>query len=211
MDGGARHEGRRPSAGHGGGFFDAAYASGEAPWDIGRAQPTFVELEAIGLVRGSVLDVGCGTGDNILFFAEHGHEASGVDVVRSAIEGARAKAREREVDVTLVVGDVLHDHLFFSQFDTVIDSGFFHALSDPQRATFTEVLAGLLHPGGLYLMQCFSDRVPGTWGPRRVSQAEIRETFAGERWRVHDVLQSCFVTNTSRSPIDAWLAIVERT
>lgn len=193
------------------GFFEEAYASGETPWDIGRPQPTFVELEAVGLVRGSVLDVGCGTGDNILFMAQRGHEASGVDIVRSAVERARAKADERHLDVTLVVGDVLHDHLFFSPFDTVIDSGFFHALTDEQRLSFAEVLSGLLRSGGLYLMQCFSDRVPGTWGPRRVSQAEIRETFSGGRWRVHGILESCFVTLTSRSPIDAWLAVVERT
>ena len=51
---------------HGKPTFEAAYAD-KAPWDIGGPQPAFVERA--GQVAGSVLDVGCGTGENALFFA----------------------------------------------------------------------------------------------------------------------------------------------
>ncbi|HLA47035.1 MAG TPA: class I SAM-dependent methyltransferase, partial [Thermoplasmata archaeon] len=50
------------------GFFNAAYA-GTPPWDIGRPQPEFVRLEEAGAIKGRVLDVGCGTGENALFLA----------------------------------------------------------------------------------------------------------------------------------------------
>ncbi len=41
--------------------FQQAYAS-RAPWDIGRPQPAFVL--AADRIDGSILDVGCGTGEN---------------------------------------------------------------------------------------------------------------------------------------------------
>ncbi len=41
--------------------FDSAYA-GKPPWDIDRPQPELVRLAEAGEIRGTVLDVGCGTG-----------------------------------------------------------------------------------------------------------------------------------------------------
>ena len=43
--------------------FETAYA-GQAPWDIGRPQQAF--LGVADRITGSVLDAGCGTGDNAL-------------------------------------------------------------------------------------------------------------------------------------------------
>jgi hypothetical protein len=51
--------------------FDAMYSS-TPPWDIGRPQPVFVRLAEAGLIRGRVLDVGCGTGEHVLMVAERG-------------------------------------------------------------------------------------------------------------------------------------------
>src|SRR5688572_11025867 len=85
-------------------FFHAIY-DGAPPWDIGRPQPDFVAIA--GAVRGSVLDVGCGTGEHALFFAGRGHEAWGIDMVPAAIALARAKAAERGLEATFVVGDAL--------------------------------------------------------------------------------------------------------
>ena len=40
--------------------WDAAY-NGTPPWDIGRPQAPFLELAEAGHLRGSVLELGCGT------------------------------------------------------------------------------------------------------------------------------------------------------
>ena len=69
---------------------------GQAPWDTGRPQPAIVRLAEAGQIHGNVLDVGCGTGENVLYLAAGGHDAWGIDFVPLAIERATAKAAERE-------------------------------------------------------------------------------------------------------------------
>jgi hypothetical protein len=53
--------------------FDQA-CRGTPPWDIGAPQPVFVALAESGVIQGSVLEAGCGTGENALDFASVGHE-----------------------------------------------------------------------------------------------------------------------------------------
>jgi 2-polyprenyl-3-methyl-5-hydroxy-6-metoxy-1,4-benzoquinol methylase len=84
--------------------FESAYQE-TASWDIPVPQPAFVGLEESGEIRGSVLDAGCGTGENALFLASRGHELWGLDFVSVAIERASAKAKERGLSVKFQVGD----------------------------------------------------------------------------------------------------------
>ena len=67
--------------------WDAAYR-GLPPWEIGHPQPAIVDLAAGGGIGRSVLDAGCGTGENALYLAEQGHEVWGIDVSQLAIEQA---------------------------------------------------------------------------------------------------------------------------
>jgi hypothetical protein len=70
-------------------------------------------------------------------------------------------------------------------------------------------LQGVLRPGGRYFMLCFSDRQPGDWGPRRVTEAEIRANFAGG-WRI-DLLEPATIDVTiDPSGAQAWLAGMTR-
>src|ERR1019366_8218549 len=72
--------------------FDASYV-GTPAWDIGRPQPAFLELAEGGVLRGRVLDVGCGTGEHALMAARLGHQATGIDTAQTAIAIAQGKAR----------------------------------------------------------------------------------------------------------------------
>ena len=42
---------------------EGAPAPTAVPWDIRQAQPRLMELEALGGIRGDVLDIGCGLGE----------------------------------------------------------------------------------------------------------------------------------------------------
>ncbi len=157
--------------------FEQMY-QGQAPWDTGRPQPAIIKLAEGNVIRGSVLDVGCGTGENVLYLAARGHDCWGIDFVPVAIERAKAKAAQRGIDAHFIVGDALELNKLGRQFDTVIDCGLFHTFSDEQRPLFVRSLAEVLRAGGLFYLICFSDEQPGTEGPRRVSQQEIRDSLS---------------------------------
>lgn len=190
------------------GFFEKAYR-GTPPWDIGRAQREFIALEEAGEITGSVLDVGCGKGDNALFCASRGHEVVAVDAVPEAIEVARKKAFERGLAVTFLVMDTLAISGIGRTFDTVIDSGFFHTLPDPDRPRYVRELSGVLQPGGRYFMLAFSDREPAGYGPRRVTQEEIRAAFSNG-WQVDRIQDAVFESRTRAEGSRAWLSSITK-
>src|ERR1700682_6623013 len=182
---------------------------GSPPWDIGRPQPDFVMLADAGKFHGRVLDVGCGTGEHVMLAASHGAEAMGVDVAELAIERARAKAEQRGISAMFEVGDVLHLERLGRQFDVITDSGVFHVFDDEQRSVYVTSLRSALRRGGMYYMMCFSDRQPGAWGPRRVSQAELRTAFA-DGWSIRSIEPVKFEVAIDPNGAQAWLATIER-
>jgi len=193
--------------------WDSAYEAGSrAPWDIGRAQPAFVRLADGGLLSGRVLDAGCGSGEHALLAAARGADVMGVDVSPRAIERARRKAGERGLSVRFEVADALGLGELGLTFDTVIDSGLFHVFDDADRARYVTSLASVLPPGGTCYLMCFSDRQPGSLGPRRVRQEELRAAFS-DGWAVTSIVAEAFEVNPGLGTptAQAWLATIRRT
>jgi len=187
---------------------------GEAPWDIGRPQPVIVA--AAEQITGSVLDVGCGTGENALFFAQQGRRTTGIDFVEYPIAEATRKAQQRGLPATFRVMDALRLEELPETFDSVIDCGLFHVFSDDDRVRYVEGLAGVVKPGGRLFLLCFSDREPPGDGPRRVSQAEIRAAFSSG-WEVESIQQARFETRPDLKEIRfseggpfAWFCVIRR-
>ena len=190
--------------------FFGAYEGEPPPWDIGRPQPVFVELEAAGQVRGPVIDVGCGTGENALHLASRGLDVHGVDLVPRAIERAREKAAERKLAATFLVGDVLALEALGRTFQTAIDCGVFHVFDDADRARYVASLARALRPGGVVHILVFSDREPTDWGgPRRIRREEIEQAFA-DGWIVRAIEPARFVALHLGDGGHAWRATIER-
>jgi hypothetical protein len=66
--------------------------------------------------------------------------------------------------------------------------------------------------GGYCHLICFSDQQPGTFGPRRVRQDELRAAFSSG-WRVVSIEAAAFELNESGlgiSSAQAWLADIQR-
>jgi len=140
----------------------------------------------------------------------------GTGFVPVAIERAKAKAAERGIDVHFHVDDALKLDKLARQFDTVIDCGLFHTFNDQERPLFVQGLGQVLCHGGLLHILCFSEEEPGTEGPRRVSQQEIREAFQ-TGWQVNQIESTHFEIVPQAAPMfspggpKAWLATIERT
>ena len=112
---------------------------GSPPWDIGRPQVEFMTLAQKGEIRGRVLDVGCGTGENAIFFSQFGTEVWGIDFVPLAVQKAKQKAQARGASVRFLVADALHLDRLGTRFDTITDCGLFHGFSDEERPSSTTV------------------------------------------------------------------------
>jgi cyclopropane fatty-acyl-phospholipid synthase-like methyltransferase len=189
-------------------FFDEAYR-GTPPWDIGRPQNEFVDLVRSGEITGSILDIGCGTGEHALFFAKEGHEVWGIDAAPLAIQKAQEKATERGLLVHFLVLDALNLKKINRTFDTATDSGLFHTLSDEDRPVFVDNLAAVLHTGGTYFMLCFSELEPAGYGPRRVTKKEIEDSFSGG-WTINYIRPAVFESRTRKDGPRAWLSSITK-
>ncbi len=182
---------------------------GVPPWDIGRAQPEVVRIADAGGFTGAVIDVGCGTGENALELSARGLPVVGVDAAPRAIEKARAKALERDLPAEFLVADVFALDGLGRRFDTALDCGLFHVFEDRERPTYVASLASVLGAGAVLHLLCFSDQQPGDMGPRRVSQQEIRDSFA-DGWDVVEIVATTFVANLPGGGAQAWRATIAR-
>jgi SAM-dependent methyltransferase len=188
--------------------WDEAYAD-RPPWDIGRPQPAIEQVLRELPAPRRLLDAGCGTGEHTLLAAFLGHDALGVDVSPRAIEIAREKAADRGVAARFEVGDARELDRLGETFEVVVDSGLFHVFDDADRSRYVATLAAAVRPGGVVHLMCFSDRQPGGWGPRRVTEAELRDAFS-EGWEIEAIEPAEFAVNLDAGSAQAWLAAIRR-
>jgi SAM-dependent methyltransferase len=144
------------------------------PWDTGVTPPELERFVA-STPPGRAIDLGCGTGTNVVYLARRGWTAVGVDFAGRAIAKARRRAREAGVSgqCEFFVGDVTR--LFVSgPFDLALDIGCLHSLPADARAAYVAGLGRVLRPGGTYLLYAFA---PG--GPAfGLTREDVRATFA---------------------------------
>ena len=155
--------------------FDDFYRSSTPPWVIGEPQPAIIELERAGLIRGKVLDVGCGTGEHTILLTGLGYEVLGIDFSPQAVEQARRNAEAKGVAARLEVADAMNlgDE---PRYDTIVDSALFHIFDDTDRAKYVNSLHTAGRPGALVHVRALSDAGRG-FGPE-VSETVVREAFA---------------------------------
>lgn len=166
-------------------FFDEAYRGTGAGWDIGKPRPFFAPLVDAGTISGSVLDIGCGTGSDSVYFASRGLEVTGLDGSGVAIERARAKAREQGVSARFIQGDALRLSELNETFDTVVECGLLHVFSDENMARLVREVHAVLRPSGRYVVACFSDQASFD-GPRKLSQQQLETLFA-DGWEIESM------------------------
>jgi len=190
--------------------WDASYHDGVAPWDIGRPQPTVVRLASEGRFSGTVLDAGCGTGENALHLASLGLSVLGVDVAETALAIARQKSEARGIEVEFATADAFHLRNLQRMFETVLDCGLFHTFDIDERIRYVASLASVTKRDGTLYVLCFSDEGPET-GPHPVSEEELKATFnASSGWIVIAIESDRLQTRYHDGGAPAWCATFKR-
>jgi SAM-dependent methyltransferase len=156
------------------------------PWDTKAPKETVVGWQEAELVRGDVLDIGCGLGDNAIYLAKQGHAVTAVDISPTALITAERRAFDAGADVTFAVADATKLEGYTDAFDTVIDSGMFHCLDDDGKRNYLTALHRATRPGARLLLSCFSDAAPQDleWPRPVVSEQTLREATASTGWEI---------------------------
>ena len=132
------------------------------PWDSGITPPELYEFIA-SHPPGRAIDLGCGTGTNVLALAQNGWQVTGVDFIPKAIRIAKRKVKQARLNADLRVGDVTRLDGIAGPFDLALDIGCFHGVND--KAAYLDELDRLLAPGGRWLMYGFFKPASHLSGP----------------------------------------------
>jgi SAM-dependent methyltransferase len=154
--------------------FQKRYASGDTPWDIGKPDVNLIQtVTARPIEPCKALDIGCGTGDNSIWLAEHKFQVTGIDTSEIAIQKAIEKALQANVKCIFMVMDFLTGNIAGAPFGFAFDRGCFHSLnSDEDRQKFAENVAAHLEKEGLWLTLVGSadEQRQGPGPPRRTAR-----------------------------------------
>ncbi len=141
------------------------------PWDMGPREE-LVQLVKDGRINPcKAIDLGCGTGSNAVFLAQHGFDVTGVDFASSAIEKAKKKAKTAKVEVDFVVDDLTNLREINGTFDFLVDYGALDDLTPDNRDRYVQNVLPLTHPGSRFLLWCFE--WPLRWWERLVRSVSI--------------------------------------
>jgi SAM-dependent methyltransferase len=145
-------------------YWEARYKTGDMPWEKGAPSPGLVDfLAAHGKVpRATVCVPGCGTGHDVVAWAQAGFQAFGFDIAPSAVRLSRQRAKAAKVEATFQRVDFLGEEPPFL-FDWVFEHTLFCAIQPAERDEYVRALLRWLKPNGQYLAVNYL--IPDTEGP----------------------------------------------
>jgi len=160
----------------------------QPPWDTGITPPEL--LEFIQTHRpGRAIDLGCGTGTNVVTLARAGWDVTGVDFAPRAIQLARQKLQKADIQANLFLKDATKLEGINGPFDLAFDLGCFHGILAAGKPNYLEQLDRILASNGFWLMYGFLKSDPLQTGSG-LAQADI------------DLISSQFTLLSRRDGVD---------
>jgi SAM-dependent methyltransferase len=154
------------------------------PWNIETVPDILQDIVKTGKIKPcKVIDLGCGTGNYIIYLSSKGFDATGVDFSETAIELARNSALKSEVNCKFISADVLGEMTEVKEtFDFAYDWELLHHVFPQDREKYVKNVYALLNPGGKYLSVCFSEKSPqfGGEGKYRTTPLDTVLYFSSE-------------------------------
>jgi SAM-dependent methyltransferase len=119
--------------------------------EIPRLEELLVETKRVEEAR--ILDVGCGTGRHVIYFARRGFDVYGFDKSPLAIQSVAEDLKRQNISAHLLVHDMTQEFPYQNEyFDAVLSTRVIgHALSDQVKRISREIDRVLKRNGYLYL------------------------------------------------------------
>jgi ubiquinone/menaquinone biosynthesis C-methylase UbiE len=144
---------------------------GQPPWDTGVSPSELLDFIQ-NHKPGRAIDIGCGTGTNVITLAHAGWEVTGVDFAPRAIKLARQKADKAGIQAEFLMRDATKLGGIHGTFDFALDLGCFHGIPSDGRKKYLEGLDRILVQGGFWLMYGFLNLDTRQTSPG-LSQADV--------------------------------------
>lgn len=168
-----------------------------APWDAVGVRTDlidFLESDEVSSDRYlRAIDLGCGTGANVVHLAGCGFDAWGVDFSEVAIRKANERATRAGVEARFVVADLTSSSIpgVDGPFDLLVDFGTLDDLKGSDRRAMAGTVTRLARPGAKFLEYCFygaTAELPafsfkGTSRMSHIAPGEMEELF-GADWTI---------------------------
>ncbi|HEX9388734.1 MAG TPA: class I SAM-dependent methyltransferase [Anaerolineales bacterium] len=126
----------------------------QPPWDTGISPPELLEFIQTHS-PGRAIDIGCGTGTNVITLAKAGWKVTGVDFAPRAIKIAIKKLNQAAVQAELLIQDATNLQGIGEPFDFALDLGCFHGIPQDRKPKYLDQLDPILTPNGFWLMYGF--------------------------------------------------------
>ncbi|HZT81793.1 MAG TPA: methyltransferase domain-containing protein [Gemmataceae bacterium] len=167
--------------------WDDRYRTGDTPWDSGRPSAELLRtIEEIKLQPCQAIDLGCGTGTNVIHLAKLGFSVTGLDISPLAAERARRAAAAAGVNARFLAADLLRPPPEIGgPYDFFFDRGCYHAVRRGDVNGYLKTLEQITAPGSLGLVLAGNAREPMQEGPPVVTEEEIRS----ELGRVFEIVR----------------------
>ena len=190
--------------------WNSRYVTGDLPWDSGIASKELREvIDRQAIAPGRALDLGCGTGTNAIWLAQHGFEVTGLDLAEAAIEIARQKAVEAQTNVNWIAAPVEQFGEDVEPFDFVFDRGCYHICRRVDLKGYIETHRRVTHSGSLCLVLAGSVSETGDSGIPKVTEEELRTEFT-ELYETVDLHPFQFEDGDGQPGPQGWSSLMRR-
>lgn len=168
-------------------FWEAFYSRDEKPWTGNPNHALVTELAEHPLTPTAAIDLGCGSGADVVWLAEAGWEATGVDIAEAALAtGKAAAAKSGAEGRTHWEQHDLDNSLPEGQWDLVVAS-YLHSPVEFGRTEAVARAAQLVAPGGTLMI--IGHEGPPSWAPEMAEHLadlpraeQVREDLALADW-----------------------------
>ncbi len=107
-------------------------------------------------ITGKLLDIGCGSGKNSVYFTKQGFDVTAFDFTEEALKISKKLAEENNVKINFNQADVTKKYNF-GKFDVILDCGCLHHIRDKYWNAYINNLLNASKPGTIFYLHGFSE------------------------------------------------------
>jgi len=183
----------------------------ELPWEINTYDKNLEDIiNLLGLKKGDILEIGCGSGNDVKFLSKKGFNVTGIDISEKAINIAKLNNKNSK-NVKFIVGDVKND-LPKKTYDVIYDRGCIHniKISDNLDDIFKILSNKLNSKGKMIIITGNSNEPPSKYTkPNSTTISEI-EFFSKNFFKIKLAKEIEFKLNKNYENALGWLFLLEK-